>query len=463
MLRGIKKYYERFHRVEITEQALQTAVEGAGRYLTDRFFPDKAIDLIDEAAARLKLQSSSTTSQSKMLQIERAIAESQQQKQNAILHEDFQNAQLWKEKEEQLVQELEALAQTQHQQETSPIGAISALEISEVLAMMTGIPLHQIEHAPTKKIAKIEPILNEHIIGQTKAIADISAVLKRHQAGLIDEHRPRASFLFLGPSGVGKTLCAKTIAQTVYGDAKALIQIDMSEFSESFTVSKLIGSPAGYVGYKEANKFTDLIRRRPYSVVLFDEIEKAHPEVRHILLQILDEGHISDATGKLIDFRHTIIILTSNIGINAFQKTAELGFSLTQPEHARALFENAKHDVIKSLKQTFAQEFLNRLDTIVVFEPLSKSALELIVQKEIDAVTKKIAKRGMRLQITEKAISLLAETGFSPDQGARGLHRTVQELIETPIANYLIAGKLKPRSVIRITTQKTNITVNIAP
>ncbi len=439
VLRGIKQNYETYHHVGISEDAIRAATQLSIRYLQDKFLPDKAIDLIDEAASKMKIGRKSDDLGRKIHASEEQLRELRARKQTAVNKEDFTLALECKEEELRVMHEIGTLREQLSKRAEKLIGPITAKHIAEVVARMTGVPVGNILEAEQKKLLHLETHLKRSIVGQDEALAAIAASIRRSRTGLSSPNRPLGSFLFLGPSGVGKTETAKVIARTVFGDDNALIQFDMSEFSESFQTSKLIGAPAGYVGYKEGGKLTESVKRKPYAVVLFDEIEKAHPDIFNLMLQILDEGHLTDAVGKKINFKNTIIIMTSNIGLSELNRQAAIGFERPdQEEKQEREYHRIEEKVLGELRDNFRPEFLNRIDKIIVYRPLLPKHFLRIIDLQLDIVRGRLKERGVALRVDQRAKALLAKQGFSPDEGARSLRHAIQDLIENPLAEYLL-------------------------
>ncbi|MBT7008791.1 MAG: ATP-dependent Clp protease ATP-binding subunit [Candidatus Jacksonbacteria bacterium] len=456
VLKGLRPVYEQFHGTQILDEAITTAAELAARHIPDKFFPDKAIDLIDEACSRKKTTTPAKSLHHKILELQTRLEKNTLLKEKMIREENFTKAQAIKEKNIELSKELKRLSDKNKNTTTPLHGNVNAHDIAIVVSRISHIPVEDLEKTPTKISQTIEKELSTTIVGQNRSVKEISNVLKRNFAGLTAEHKPRSSFLFLGPSGVGKTLTAKTIAEKVYGTPSALIQIDMSEFSESFNVSKLLGAPAGYVGYKEETPFTDKVRLRPYSVILFDEIEKAHPRVFQILLQILDEGRVTDGTGRKVYFHNTSIILTSNLGGEHFN-TKKIGFDNTEHTPDTNL-KDIHEDVSEKVKDFFAPELLNRLDKILIFDQLTLPALEKIALQNTHTIKTQLSQMGISFSISQAALKIIAQKGYHPQYGARGVHRAVQDLVESPIANTLLSSKQKPAN-IKITTKGKSIII----
>ncbi|NPA07149.1 MAG: ATP-dependent Clp protease ATP-binding subunit [Chloroflexi bacterium] len=443
ILRGIRPAYEEHHHLTISDEALEAAVKLSTRYVTDRYLPDKAIDLIDEAASRVRMYKSPAAQKSREIieRLRKVRAEYALALENAR-EEEVERLQ---QEEQDLEQQLEAL-RTGWDRSSSPV--VTAEDIAEVVSMWTGIPVTQIAESESQRLLRMEEELHKRIVGQDEAISTIAKAVRRARAGLKDPKRPIGSFIFLGPTGVGKTELAKALAEFLFGSEDALIQIDMSEFMERHTVSRLVGAPPGYVGYEEAGQLTEAVRRRPYSIVVFDEIEKAHPEVHNMLLQILEEGHLTDAKGQKVDFRNTIIIMTSNVGADMIKRQSRLGFAAKQGEEPMD-YETIRKKLLEALKRVFRPEFLNRVDAVIVFHPLSKEHIQQIVGLELNKVQARLQdEHNMQLEATPAAIERLAELGYDPEMGARPLRRVIQRHIEEPISDKILAGEFKPGDTI---------------
>ena len=447
ILKGIKKNYENYHQVEITPQAIEAAVSLSNRYLQEKFLPDKAIDLIDEAASKVKVNQKSDGLLKKIQETEDGLEFIVKEKQRAIMTEKFDQAINLKNQEEKLATRLDKLRKKQQAKGKIILGKITNQQIAEMVSKITGIPLQELISQERKKIINLEKILSQKIIGQDEAIKTISESIRRSRAGLSPENRPLASFIFLGPSGVGKTELAKVLAQTIFQDKEALVRIDMSEFSERFNISKLIGAPAGYIGYREANKFTDQVRKKPYSIVLFDEIEKAHPDIFNLLLQILEDGHLTDAVGKKINFKNTIIIMTSNIGLENLNRQVIWGFENSKQQEIK--YEEIKNQVLKDLKNKFKPEFLNRVDKTIVFKSLDIKSIEKIIRLQIEELNQRLAEQNLKLGLSSGAIKFLAQKSYLPQQGARAVRRNIQELIENLLAEQILQGGFKNTDSIK--------------
>jgi len=440
ILRGVRSAYEEHHRLSISDEALDAAAHLSARYVTERFLPDKAIDLIDESSSRVRMYKSSAAKTAKELMTQlRELRQNQ-----ALALEDGRNddAQEFQERQDSLERQLERL-RTGWDRANSPI--VTANDIAEVVAMWTGVPVMQIAQEESQRLLQMEEELRKEIIGQEEAVQYISKAVRRARAGLKDPRRPIGSFIFLGPTGVGKTELTKALARFLFGSEDALIQLDMSEFMERHTVSRLVGAPPGYVGYEEAGQLTEALRRRPYSIVVFDEIEKAHPEAHNMLLQIMEEGHLSDARGRKVDFRNAIIIMTSNVGADMIKRQGSLGFSLKRDEavEEKLAYEEMRKKLTESLRRVFRPEFINRVDSIIVFRSLSKEDIEKIVELEIQKVAHRLEEHSIVLTATQEALEKLAQDGYDPEMGARPLRRVIQQKVEDPLSDSLLSGEFE--------------------
>ncbi len=449
ILKGLRPVYEKHHHLTITDEAIEAAVRLSARYVTDRYLPDKAIDLIDEAASRVRMYKSESAKRTKEIvdELRRARAE------YALALEDnrVDDAQALQYRVEELERQLDML-RTGWDRAKSPV--VTEEDVAEVVSMWTGIPVTQLTETEAERLLHMEEELKKAIIGQDEAIEVIAKAVRRARAGLKDPRRPIGSFIFLGPTGVGKTETAKALARFLFGSEDALVQIDMSEFMERHTVSRLIGAPPGYVGYEDAGQLTETIRRRPYSIVVFDEIEKAHPEVHNLLLQILEEGRLTDARGHTVDFRNTLIIMTSNVGADLIKRQASLGFALPESEAEQRNYEEMRKKLLEALKRLFRPEFLNRVDAIVVFHPLSKEHIKQIVHLQMDRVRERLKEHQLDIRITDAAVERLAELGYNPEMGARPLRRVIQQKVEDPISDKILAGEFKPGDVILVDVEE---------
>jgi ATP-dependent Clp protease ATP-binding subunit ClpC len=445
MLKGLRDRYEAHHRVTITDEALVSAATLADRYISDRFLPDKAIDLIDEAGSRLRIRR--MTAPADLREYDDKIADVRQRKEGAIDGQDFEAAARLRDEEKQLIAR-KAERETQWRSgDMDEVAEVDEELIAEVLAVATGIPIVKLSEEESSRLLNMEAELHKRVIGQEDAVKALSRAIRRTRAGLKDPKRPGGSFIFAGPSGVGKTWLSKTLADFLFGDEDSLIQLDMSEFSEKHTVSRLFGSPPGYVGYEEGGQLTEKVRRKPFSVVLFDEVEKAHPDIFNSLLQILEEGRLTDSQGRVVDFKNTVIIMTTNLGTRDISKGQNLGF---QQSGDGSTYERMKTKVGEELKQHFKPEFLNRVDEIIVFPPLSQEQIVTMVDNMIAGVELRLKDRDMQLELTQPAKNLLAERGFDPVLGARPLRRTIQREIEDVMAEKMLFGEIGPGQIVLV-------------
>jgi ATP-dependent Clp protease ATP-binding subunit ClpC len=445
ILRGLRDRYEQHHKVQITDEALRAAGELASRYISDRFLPDKAIDLIDEAASRMRIKS--MTSPPANRELESEVETTRREKEAAIEAQEFEKAAALRDKERKLTNKKRELEQEWESGESGDRPSIGEEEIADIVSMWTGIPVFKLTEAETQKLMRMEDELHKRVIGQHPAIEVISKAIRRSRAGLKDPKRPTGSFIFLGPSGVGKTELARTLAEFLFGDEEALIRIDMSEYMEKHAVSRLVGSPPGYIGYDEGGQLTEAVRRKPYSVLLLDEIEKAHPDVFNILLQILEDGRLTDAQGRTVDFRHAIVIMTSNIGASEIARNTPLGFAVSDDETG-ITYEDMKNRIMGELKKVFRPEFLNRIDDVIVFHKLQKDEIKQIVELLLLRIRESMAERELQLELTEPAKDLLVEKGWDPSMGARPLRRAIQRYIEDPLADFVLREQLTPGATV---------------
>ena len=446
ILKGLRDRYEAHHRVIITDDAIKSAAELADRYISDRFLPDKAIDLVDEAGARLRIRR--MTAPPELRELDEKIAEVRRNKEAAIDDQDFEKAASLRDEESKLSEERKAKEEAWKGGESDEIAEVGDQEIAEVLAMSTGIPVVRLTQTETAKLLKMEDELHKRVIGQDEAVKALAQSIRRTRSGLKDPNRPGGSFIFAGPTGVGKTELAKALAEFLFGDEDALIQLDMSEFSEKHTASRLFGAPPGYVGYDEGGQLTEKVRRKPFSVVLFDEVEKAHPDIFNSLLQILEEGRLTDSQGRKVDFKNTVIIMTTNLGTRDINKGVLTGFQTA--DNSTHDYSRMKSKVAEELKQHFRPEFLNRVDDTIVFPPLTKPEIARIVDLMIAKLAKRMEAQDMRLQLTDEARELLADVGFDPVLGARPLRRAIQREIEDALSERILFGELQPGQVVTV-------------
>ena len=452
ILQGLRSKYEMHHKAEYTKAAIEACVKLSARYLTDRFLPDKAIDILDEAGARCRIAAMTRPPEVKGLEaeIETIVVD----KEAAIKDQDFENAAALRDKEKNKRKELEDVLEEWREANAENIVSVEEDDIMAVVAKWTGVPLQRMEEKEAEKLLKMEEELRTRVIGQDEAVKAISKALIRSRADLKNPRRPIGSFIFLGPTGVGKTYLAKNLAEFMFGDSDALIQIDMSEYMEKFTSSRLIGSPPGYVGHEEGGQLSEAVRRRPYSVVLFDEVEKAHPDVMHLLLQILEEGMITDSLGRKIDFRNTIIILTSNVGAELIKKQTSLGFAAMGSDASDENYDAMRDKILEQSKNIFKPEFLNRLDEKIVFHMLDKPDLVRIVELEIATVLKRLAEKEIILELDTTAKEFLVEEGYDPAYGARPMRRAVERHLEDPLAELMLRGYITPGKTILVSHTK---------
>lgn len=446
ILQGIRPAYEDHHQLKISDEALQAATELSARYVSGRFLPDKAIDLIDEASSRVRMYKNPIGDEAKEIVHKlRAVRKELKKEEN-----DQGQVNELEDQEKKLEEDLEAL-KAAWDRDSSP--TVTVEDIAEIVSMWTGIPVMELAEEESARLLHMEEELHEHIIGQDEAIDKIAKAVRRSRAGLKDPKRPIGSFIFLGPTGVGKTELTKALAKFMFGSEDALIHLDMSEFMERHSVSRLVGAPPGYIGYEDAGQLTEAIRRRPYSIVVFDEIEKAHQEAHNMLLQIMEEGHITDARGRKIDFRNALVIMTSNIGAELIQNTASIGFELAQDEEQsrKRDYDEMRRKLLKSLKNTFRPEFINRVDSVVVFHALSKEHIREIVDLELNKVRERLVEKNLQLEITPEGIDLLVQLGYNPEMGARPLKRVIQEKIENQLSDAVLSGTFISGDVVLVT------------
>jgi ATP-dependent Clp protease ATP-binding subunit ClpC len=429
ILKGIRGAYEEHHHLVISDEALVAAAHLSSRYVTERFLPDKAIDLIDESSSRVRMYKS-PAGQLREVRQNRALAQEEG---------DNDEVKQWQEQELTIENQLEKL-RTGWDRASSPV--VTADDIAEVVSMWTGVPVMQIAQEESQRLLKMEEELRAYIIGQDEAIEAIARAVRRARAGLKDPRRPIGSFIFLGPTGVGKTELTKVLAKFMFGAEDAAVQLDMSEFMERHTASRLVGAPPGYIGYEDAGQLTEALRRRPYSIVVFDEIEKAHPEVHNMLLQIMEEGHLSDARGRKVDFRNAIVVMTSNIGADLIKKQSSLGFQLKRDEavEERLSYEEMRKKLTETLKKSFRPEFINRVDSVIVFRALNKEDIQRIVSLELTKVAERLKDHSITLNATPAALSAIAEQGYDAEMGARPLRRVIQLKVEDPLSDSLLSG-----------------------
>jgi len=456
ILKGLRDRYEAHHQVKITDEALETAVKLSVQYINDRFLPDKAIDLIDEAASRVRLAMHTTPPS--LRELEEKLEEIRKEKEAAINAQEYEQAARLRDKEKEIQQELEKERGKWEMKRGQQEAAVTAEDIAQIVASWTNIPVTKIAQDESERLLHLEEELHQRIIDQEEAVKSVAKAIRRARAGLKDPKRPIGSFIFLGPTGVGKTELARALAEALFGDEKALIRLDMSEYMERHTVSKLIGSPPGYVGYDEAGQLTEKVRRRPYSVVLFDEVEKAHPDVFNVLLQILDDGRLTDSHGRTVDFKNTVVIMTSNVGAETIRKQTSLGFA---PRSEESEYEKMKQNVMSELRHTFRPEFLNRVDEIIVFHSLSEEDILKIVDLMLNDLNKRLSENGIKVEANLETKKFLAKEGYDPQFGARPLKRVIQRLIEDRLADELLEQKIKGGCVVEVDVEEDRLTFKI--
>lgn len=439
ILRGLRDRYEAHHRVKITDSALKAAARLSDRFISDRFLPDKAIDLMDEAASRVRLKA--YTAPPDVKELEEKIEVLQKEKEAAVVGQEFEKAAGYRDQEQQMRAELDRIKNNWAQRKELDQSIVSEEDIAAIVSSWTGIPVSKLQEGETERLLRMEEILHRRVIGQDAAVKAVSRAIRRARAGLKDPKRPIGSFIFLGPTGVGKTELARALADAMFGDEEAMVRFDMSEYMEKHTVSRLLGAPPGYVGYEEAGQLTEAVRRRPYSVVLFDEIEKAHPDIFSVLLQVIEDGRLTDAKGRAVDFRNTVIIMTSNVGAQLIKREGRLGFK--PEERSEDNYEAMKERVTEELRRTFRPEFLNRVDEIIVFHSLNEEHLKEIVGLMLDTVSKRIVEFGLYLEFTDAAKELLVKKGYDQMYGARPLRRVIQRMVEDRISEEMLEGKIK--------------------
>jgi ATP-dependent Clp protease ATP-binding subunit ClpC len=442
---GLRDRYEAHHGVKFTEEAIRASVYLSDRYISDRFLPDKAIDVLDEAGSRARL--SLSTVPQELREMETQIGELSKEKEAAIQNQEFEKAAGFRDKEKDLRKQLANLKREWNETRSMRTTQVDAEAIAYVISKMTGIPVSNLEESESEKLLRMEEHLREKVVGQDEAVRAVSRAVRRNRAGLRDPRRPIGSFIFLGPTGVGKTELARVLAQFLFDDPDALIRIDMSEYMEKFSVSRLVGAPPGYVGYEEGGQLTEKVRRKPYSVVLLDEIEKAHPDVFNILLQVLEDGTLTDSMRRKVNFKNTVLIMTSNLGAQQISGKSNVGFARADVEEA---YDRMRDTVMDEVKRAFNPEFLNRIDEVIVFRSLGRPEIEKVVKILLEEVSTRLAEHNLNLSLTAPAVALLVEKGFDPRMGARPLRRAIQRLIEDPLAELVLSGKFKAGVLVRI-------------
>jgi ATP-dependent Clp protease ATP-binding subunit ClpC len=445
ILKGLRDRYEAHHKVKIADEALETAVQLSDRYITDRFLPDKAIDLIDEAASRVRIRN--YTAPPDLKEMEEKLHSLRSEKEAAVRNQEFELAAKLRDQEHKFKEELDELKREWEQKlSTADQAMVTADDVAYIVSSWTGIPVKKLAEGESERLLKLEEILHERVIGQDEAVSAVSRAIRRARSGLKDPKRPVGSFIFLGPTGVGKTELARALAEALFGDERAVIRLDMSEYMEKHTAARLIGAPPGYVGYEEGGQLTEKVRRKPYSVILFDEMEKAHPDVFNVLLQILEDGRLTDGKGRTVDFRNTVVIMTSNVGATYLRKST-LGFGVSSEE---AGYEQMKERVLDELRRTFRPEFLNRVDDIIVFHALNEGHISQIVEIMLAELNRRIAEFSLKLDVSEAAKAQLVKEGYDPSFGARPLRRVIQKRLEDAISEEMLQGKIRPGEMVYV-------------
>ncbi|PTO36109.1 ATP-dependent Clp protease ATP-binding subunit ClpC [Enterococcus mundtii] len=456
ILRGLRSRYEEHHHVEITDEAVRAAVKLSVRYITSRQLPDKAIDLIDESAAKVRLEQADDLSETTILKQE--IDQVNKEKEHAIQKQDFETAAHLRRQEKSLMKKLEKRLAIEAKHKNGFADRVTEEDVATVVSEWTGVPLQQLEKKESQRLLELEALLHERVVGQDEAVKAVSRAIRRARSGLKDPNRPIGSFMFLGPTGVGKTELAKALSEVMFGEEDALIRVDMSEFMEKYSTSRLIGSPPGYVGYDEGGQLTEKIRQKPYSVILLDEVEKAHPDVFNLLLQVLDDGHLTDAKGRKVDFRNTIMIMTSNIGATQIREEKNVGFNVQDITKDHQAMQKR---ILEELKKAFRPEFLNRIDETVVFHSLTKDEVHAIVQIMSQSIVKRLKEQDILVKITPAAVDVIGKVGFDPEYGARPLRRALQKEVEDRLSEALLGGEIHLGDQITVGASKGKITVNV--
>ncbi len=455
ILKGLRDKYEAHHKVVITDEAIEAAAKLSHRYISDRFLPDKAIDLIDEAASKERLKS--VTAPTNLKDIEDKIKEVQKEKEEAINSQNFEKAVIYRDEEKELVEKLNNEKEAWKTNQNLNEREIGYEEIADIIAKWTGIPVKKLQSDEADRLLNMENIIHNRVIGQQQAVEAVAKAIRRARVGLKDPKKPIGTFIFLGPTGVGKTELSKALAEVMFGDENAIIRVDMSEYMEKHSVSKIVGSPPGYVGFDEGGQLTERVRRKPYSVVLFDEIEKAHPDVFNILLQMLDDGRLTDSKGRTVDFKNTVIIMTSNVGASTISRQRTLGFSANSSNEEISEYEKMKENVLSQLKEAFRPEFLNRIDEIIVFHALNKENIEEIVSLMVNNLSKRLSELGISIEVDEGAKKLLASESFDINYGARPLQRAIRRKIEDKLSEEILKGTINKSDTIFVTAENDEL------
>ena len=457
ILMGLRDKYESHHRVKITDKAIRAAAVLSNRYITDRFLPDKAIDLIDEAASKVRIKT--ITAPPELKELEEKIEGLKKEKEEAISHQEFEKAATLRDEERKLKQQLDDIKGNWEKNTRQTSAEVDEESIAAIVSDWTGIPVTKLAEEETQRLAGLEDVLHKRIIGQEEAVKAVAKAVRRARVGLKDPKRPIGSFIFLGPTGVGKTELSRALAEALFGDEDATIRIDMSEYMEKHSVSRLVGSPPGYVGYEEGGQLTEKVRRKPYSVILMDEVEKAHPDVFNILLQILEDGRLTDSKGRTVDFKNTVVIMTSNVGAHTIRRQKSLGFAGTVDDTKKDEYQKMKEGIMEELKKTFRPEFLNRVDEVIVFHQLEEDHILQIVDLMLVELSKRVNSMQINLEITEEAKQLIAKEGFDPMYGARPLRRAIQNMIEDRLSEEMLGGKIKEGDTVVVDEKDGTITV----
>ena len=449
ILHGLRDRYEAHHRVRITDEAIEAAVQLSDRYIADRFLPDKAIDLIDEAASRVRIKA--FTAPPDMKEQEARLEALGKETEEAVAHEDFEKAAQLRDEKKRLQNEIAQRRKEWEQRREGRVEIVGEEEVAQIVSSWTGIPVSRMTEGEAERLLHLEETLHSRVIGQDEAVAAVARAVRRARAGIKDPQRPIGSFIFLGPTGVGKTELCKALGEALFGDENSLIRIDMSEYMEKHSVSRMIGSPPGYVGYEEGGQLTEKVRRKPYSIVLLDEVEKAHPEVFNVLLQILEDGRLTDGQGRVVDFKNTVIVMTSNAGVQTIKKQRTMGFG--SADSREKTYEQMRDNIMEEVKQVFRPEFLNRVDEIIVFHELTEEDINRIAALMLKAVGKRLAERGIELEVAPEAVALLAKAGFDPQYGARPLRRTIQRKVEDALSEEILSGAIHLGDRVSVTVE----------
>ncbi len=449
ILHGLRDRYEAHHRVRITDEAIEAAVQLSDRYIADRFLPDKAIDLIDEAASRVRIKA--FTAPPDMKEQEARLEALGKETEEAVAHEDFEKAAQLRDEKKRLQNEIAQRRKEWEQRREGRVEIVGEEEVAQIVSSWTGIPVSRMTEGEAERLLHLEETLHSRVIGQDEAVAAVARAVRRARAGIKDPQRPIGSFIFLGPTGVGKTELCKALGEALFGDENSLIRIDMSEYMEKHSVSRMIGSPPGYVGYEEGGQLTEKVRRKPYSIVLLDEVEKAHPDVFNVLLQILEDGRLTDGQGRVVDFKNTVIVMTSNAGVQTIKKQRTMGFG--SADSREKTYEQMRDNIMEEVKQVFRPEFLNRVDEIIVFHELTEENINRIAALMLKAVGKRLAERGIELEVAPEAVALLAKAGFDPQYGARPLRRTIQRKVEDALSEEILSGAIHLGDRVSVTAE----------